>query len=424
MDKKPKILFTFIESGMGHITSMQSIVDSMTKNYADEVEIINDYVMQHNESTVKYEKFLTKQVQNTNSIKGFGQFIFGILEIIGAQGLLRALHKTIFKKPFEIALQEIDKFKPDVIVSTHYFITHCAIEYKRRFNPNVLIVTYNPDNNTHLWWDRREGLFFVNNEMAKKEAIKRRRFKEENIRLVSYTKRQCILDTNESKEFYREKYGIPRDKFTVIIADGAYALGESKNFANKLFRTKMPLNILFIAGKNDKMYEYMTRKQAKLKEKGKDNITLQVYHFVPEIHELYRASDLFITKAGPNSILDSVLMGTPVCVNFCPQPMEEAAYKHFVKKLGCGMGVFHAFKIRKVVEACITDPHKLDIYKENIAKVAGSDNGADSVADSIISALRTRGELPAEAPVSACEVDACADENPSEDTDNPIKATI
>lgn len=383
MEKKPKVLLTYIESGMGHITSIQSIVDSLKNKYGDHFELVTDYIMQHTEVTRKYEQFLTKQVQNTNSIKGFGPFIFAFIEIIGAQGLLRSLHKTVYRKPFEATLKEIAKINPDVIVSTHYYVTHCAVEYKRRFNPNVVIITYNPDNNTHVWWDSRDGYFFVNNEIAAKEAIKRRHFKPDNIRLINYTKRQVLMDTRGSKQDYREKYGLPADKFTVIIADGAYALGESKNYTNRLLRTKLPITILYIAGKNKKMFAYMQKKQQKLAQKGNTNITLKVYPFEPMIHELYKASDLFITKAGPNSILDSILMGTPVCVNFCPQPMEEAAYKHFVKKLHCGFAVFKARKIRKTVENLIRNPQELDRYQKHIARIASGNNGAETIADFI-----------------------------------------
>ena len=383
MTKKPRILLTYVESGKGHKTSMQSIADSLKNKYGSELELIEDNIMEHSPITQKYERFLTKQVQNTNSMKGFGPFMFWFIEVMGAQKFLNFLCKTLFRKPFDETLLAIDRHKPDVIVSTHYFLTYCAIEYKILFNPSVEIVTYNPDNNVHTWWDGRDGWFFVNNEFAQNEAVRKRGFKAENIRLVNYTKRQVIMDATGSKADYRKRYGLPQDKFTVIIADGAYALGESRKYAKKLLKTKKPLTILFIAGENDKVYLKMVKERYKLGKKGKTNITLRVYHFMPMIHELYKASDLFITKAGPNSILDSVLMGTPVCVNFCPQPMEKAAYIHFIKKLGCGFAQFKASKIRPTVEKLIDDPSLLDKYRDNIAGIAASENGADTIADFI-----------------------------------------
>lgn len=383
MQKKPKVLFSYIESGMGHITSMQAIVDSVTKKYSDEIDIVTDYVMSHSIITKKHETFLTKQVQNTNKFGGFGQFVFGIIEFLGGQGLLRSLYSTIFKSTKEAIFARFKEINPDIIVSTHHAITHIAIEYQRKVDPSCEVITYNPDNNTHVWWDSRQGWFFVNNDFAKREAIKRRKFNPDNIIQVNYTKRQALLDANLSKEEYRQKYDLPVNKFTVIVADGVYALGKCKQFTNKLLKTKKELTIIFIAGKNEKMYNYMIKKGNKLKEKGKTNITLRVYGFMSNIHELYKASDVFITKAGPNSILDSLIMGTPVIVNFCPQPMEEAAYKHFIKKLGCGQAVFKPRKIKKIVESYIDNPSLLDIYSNNISHISNTENGADTIADFI-----------------------------------------
>ena len=41
--KKPKVLLTYIESGMGHITSMNSIKASLEK-YSDKLDIVEDYM--------------------------------------------------------------------------------------------------------------------------------------------------------------------------------------------------------------------------------------------------------------------------------------------------------------------------------------------------------------------------------------------
>ena len=63
--------------------------------------------------------------------------------------------------------------------------------------------------------------------------------------------------------------------------------------------------------------------------------------------------------------------------------MEKAAYIHFVKKLGCGFAQFKASKIRPTVEKLIDDPSLLDKYRDNIARIAASENGADTIADFI-----------------------------------------
>ena len=84
MDKK-KVLRTYMESGMGHITSIKSISDNLKRLYPDDFEIIDSYIMQEDgdKSKIKMEKFIIKQTQNTNKIKGFGNFVFFLMNCLG-----------------------------------------------------------------------------------------------------------------------------------------------------------------------------------------------------------------------------------------------------------------------------------------------------------------------------------------------------
>ncbi len=375
MDKK-KILITYIESGMGHITSARSIADALKKNYSNSFDIIECDIMKHDEASKRFETFMTNQVKATNKVRGYGFFIFGLLELLGGQKFMRLAHKTLFRKACDAVIEVMRSYNPDILVSTHHLITYCAIELKKRYMPNLQIITYNPDNNVHCWWDSRDGLFILNNEFANIEA-KHRKFKDANIRNVHFTARECLLNNLQSKEYYRDKYGIPRDKFAVIVADGAYAAGKSKKVTDKLLKTKLPLTIVMLAGHNDEVYNYFASK------KVPDNITLIPLHFTKDAFEYYRACDLFITKGGPNAILDSMYMNTPVIVNYYPQPMEKAAKVLFVDKLKCGEYISSPRKIRKRVEQFIQDPSLLDEYRNNTTAFNTMPNGADEIADII-----------------------------------------
>lgn len=105
------------------------------------------------------------------------------------------------------------------------------------------------------------------------------------------------------------------------------------------------------------------------------------------VYELYRAADVFITKAGPNSVLDCVLMNTPVIIDYYPHPIEKATKKLFVDKYGCGEYIKSPKKIRKRVEEFIDNPSLLSEYAENTKNFNKECNGADEIADIIDNAL-------------------------------------
>ena len=89
---KQKILLTFIESGFGHISSMNSVYDALREKYSDYYDIEKSYIMREDgyKSLKWMESFITKQVQNTNGIPGFGKFVFPFIKFLGGHKLLRA----------------------------------------------------------------------------------------------------------------------------------------------------------------------------------------------------------------------------------------------------------------------------------------------------------------------------------------------
>ena len=390
MDKKPKVLLTYIESGMGHITSMQSIKAGLQK-YADVLDIKEDFIMHHSVPAKIYEKFITKQCAACVKHPLFGSFIFWFFDVIGGIESLSVLHHSIFYVAYHAIMKYFEEEQPAVIISTHYFITYVANRYKMKHDPKCIVITYNPDNNVHMWWDGRAGLFLVNNENAVQECIQKRKFDPERVINVGFSKRKEVVECTATKEELREKYNLPQDRFTVLLADGAYAVGRSKDFCRHLLWTKKPITILYLAGKNVKRHYYFLKKKAKLEKKGKTNIDFRILEFTPKIYEIYKACDLVITKAGPNTLLDCCLVGTPFVANLCPQPMEKAAYQLFVKQHKCGMGIFRDWQIQKAVEAMIANPYMLDEYKENMKYFQEMPNGAEKITEVIENELKKEG---------------------------------
>jgi len=368
-----RVLLTYFESGMGHITSIQSISDSL-KKYPD-IDIVESRVMQegNNPKMIGYENFIIKNTQLTNCLRGYGNACFNVLGAFGLR-FFRLLHKTTFAGATKGVIEYFKSQRPDVIVSTHYYMTYCGLEYKK-IAPEVQIVTYNPDNNVHMWWDNREGVFFVNNQSAYRQAL-RKHFDKDRVFQIPCTTRQCILDSKSDKIAYRKKFGLPQDNFTVIIADGAYAKAKADLIAGYLLNTDRQITIIFVAGKNRKLYD----KYVALKRNLPDNIYLEVLPFTPNIHEYYSASDIFVCKGGPNAVLDSVYMHTPVLIDYYAHPIEKATIDYFVDELGCGKAIFSPAKIKKQIEQWIDDPSQLQSYIDNTYKIDKRDNGAERIA--------------------------------------------
>lgn len=401
---KPKVLVTYIESGFGHIMSARAIASSLKARYADKIDIVEAEIMQddNDQTLIDFERFLTNQTKATNKYWHYGDLVFAIINL-GKTQFMKLVHHTLFQKAVNSAVEAFHIRKPDVIISTHYFVTFCAMEYKRKYcgEDDVVVVSYNPDNNVHVWWDKRSDIFITNNSRASTEAIRKRKFDYSHIRQVYFTAREEVKNFNLTKRECREKYGIPQDKFCIMIADGGYAGGKAKRYCEWIIRhSQKQLTVLFLAGKNKKLYDRFSAAALKIRK----NITLIPFEFTDKAYELYAAADLFVTKAGPNSILDSLFVGTPVMVDNCPHPIERATYRLFVKTYGCGIGAFNRYKASRLIDKYADNPSLLNEMRDNIAKNIDKNNdGANQIADIVYEQLKDKIEAATTEDDSAAE---------------------
>lgn len=418
---KQKILLTYVESGFGHISSMDSIYDAL-KDASAEYEIQKSFILTEDgfKNLTRMNKFFIKQVQNTNKIPYFGRFIFPIISLLGGQKVMRFFHRQLFRKSFLQGLEAIRLKKPDVIVTNHYFTDLLAVEYKRRIDNGVRLINYNPDPTLHTFWDKRDGIFVVNNPLAYDKAV-RYGFKKDNLRLVTPCVRKCVENDGLDRDRLRDKFGLPHDKFTVAIADGGYMLGRGPKFARAIIKKGLPITLCVITGDNKKRYEeFKAIEDGRSKIKTAPGMTLKTYEFLPNAFELYGAADVFLTKGGPNAVLDSIYMHTPVMIDYCPHVIEAGTVKVFINGHGCGETVFARRKAIKRIRAFMKDKSDLMKYEENIESLLSEGNGSSAVADIIIGeAEKQRLEYEARGEYFdrlASKIDITADDGMSDPT--------
>lgn len=382
--RKPRIIINYLEAGMGHITSAQAISEALKRKYSEELEIVDVKISEGNPTLKKFEENLIKEVKNTNKNNFNANFQFFCMDFFGRETTLKLAHNTVFAKASKQMQKLFAKQRPDMIVSTHFSPHHAAIELRNNYLNKVIVATYNPDPNVHGWWDNRSDLFFVNNPHAKKEAIEQNHFIPSTVKQVNFTARDNIVNCNLTKSECREKNNLPKDNFTIILADGAYASSKLKDFTNEFLKIKKPVTIIVIAGKNEKVQKYFEDKLPTVPK----NITMKVYGYVNNIQELYCASDIFVTKAGPNAIQDSLFMRTPIIVSYYASPIEKFTQKLFVKEYRCGETILDKVKARRQIEKWIDNPELLKPYIENCKKLDKTKNGADEIADHIYLSLK------------------------------------
>ena len=370
-----RVLVTYIEAGFGHITTANSIADALEALHDSDIEVVRKYMFKDEPVLRKLEKKFVRDVKWANMFPLHNHIQMAATHILGIHNSLPFVVSTIYRREREAYLRELEKIRPDIIIDTHYLTSFFAVEYRDKIDPHVRVVTYDPDNSVHNWWNIRVDKFVVNCMIAFHDALKHD-FTREQLMVVPFVTRKEIMAVSESKAYYREKYGLPQDRFVVMVAAGGYGRSGMNRVVDALLLVKHPITIVAICGTNQRLYHHLQHLQ---KQVG-PRIDLRPYEFVDKVYELNRAADVLLTKGGPNAMLDSALMGVPIGVFYCASNIEYVSTYLFTDVLNCGRSFWQAWRIVKWINECVVNPSILDIYVAGAHAVRAEGNGAVQIA--------------------------------------------
>lgn len=372
---KKRVLVTYIEAGFGHITTANSIADAIENLHDPNIELIRKYTFQTDPVLRKLEKSFIRDVKWANTFPWHNYIQMAATHIGGIHESLPFVVSTLYRRARKIYLNMLAEIQPDIIIDTHYLTSFLATQYRDEYDSHVKVVTYDPDNNVHNWWNIRVDKFIVNCRLAFHDALEHD-FTRRQLMIVPFVTRKEIMDVTESKAFYRTKYDLSQERFTVMVAAGGYGKSGMSRVVDALMFVKHPITVIAICGTNKRLYRRLQRMKAAVAP----HIDLRPYEFVDKVYELNRASDVLITKGGPNAMLDSALMGVPIGVFYCASPIEYHSMHLFTSILNCGRFFKRAPRIVRWINECVANPSILDIYKEAEQEVRDAGNGAVQIA--------------------------------------------
>ncbi len=386
-NNKPRVVFTFVEAGFGHIMPATAISNAFEKKYGDKCEVIRWNIFSDNNNPIikKYCNDIfswTKKVANNK----FLFFCEKISYLIGSKTTLRILDKK-FKKAKELSMKEIKKINPDLICSTYYSPSHFAIECKKEGDITPIVATYTPDPIIYPAWDRNGDLYFVNNEQAYNEALKSG-FKKENLKIVPFVIRENIKNVPTDKNINRKNLGLNENKFTVLLASGAYGTKKDKKVVDTILKANLDINLVVICGKNQKLLDYC--KSIKLQNKSKTSF--YPVGFTDRMFEYNGASDLFIGKSGANAMVESYYFGVPTIITSHANPLETEIAKFYINKKNCGKQIFNTNYLVKYIKNYMQNIDLQEDFKSKLS-LYNDVSGAEKIADELFNELKKQGKI-------------------------------
>jgi len=240
---------------------------------------------------------------------------------------------------------------PDVVVSVYPLCVHALAQARQQLGLSIPQVTVVLDLvNIHPTWGCPVVDYCLVPTESARQQVLRYGVPAERVRLLGLPVRLHFGTCQGEKEALQARLGLDPDLWTLLLMGGAGGVGPLLEVARALDEADLPLQLLVVTGHNERLRRKMA---AASWRKGVD-----LFGFVEQVWELVGASDLLLTKAGPQSICEGLNAGLPILI-FDVLPGQEAGNADYVVSHGAGLLIPSPEALVAAVQELLSHPGRL-----------------------------------------------------------------
>ena len=349
-----KIIIAYASAGSGHYKAAEAIYSYFNAHKQNNIELKLIDVLEKSNILFKniysygyvfivsYATWLWAVAFKTTHVKSLRTII----------KWLRFIINRINTKNFS---QVLIRENPDCIISTHFLPSEIAAYLKLKRKINSKIATVITDFGMHPFWLLEGADMYIVASNYTKEKLVAEGIEEEVIKVFGIPVDSKFLRAYE-KDSLCEKFGVQKDKFTVLITTGSFGIGPIEKIVDLLYRQTQ---ILVVCAQNRRLYR-------KLRSKKYPGVL--VFGFINNLQELMAISDIIITKPGGLTISESLAMELlPIFITAIPG--QETENIKILAQDEMGIYVRNLDSLKDIILDFKAHPDKLKKIKEKIKEI-------------------------------------------------------
>jgi 1,2-diacylglycerol 3-beta-galactosyltransferase len=211
---------------------------------------------------------------------------------------------------------------PDMVIS---FVPHFNRALGESFanvfpgRPFVTILTDIADYPPHFWIERQSQYFICGSERAISQARSMGHPENRIFRASGMILHPRFYEPPvEDRTTERERLGLRADLPTGLVLFGGHGSKVMLEIAERIERSQLNLQLIFICGKNDKLAGALRRQKSRYPR--------FVEGFTTEVNRYMQLADFFIGKPGPGSVSEALAMRLPVIVECNAWTLPQERY--------------------------------------------------------------------------------------------------
>ena len=312
-----KIVFAMIEAGGGHKAPAKAVMEALEASYPGRYQVtMMDFIKDI--GSVKVDASHKKSWKMFLEYPTLTHIMYQLQNTLGP--ITRAvLYRSMVAPAIKDAIRFVKKSKPDVVFSSHFFVTKALIEARRRSGVDFRIITYQTEIFTfHALWKLPETDWYVTASDRAAQSAARHGIKWSKIKAFPYPINPFFMASRRSKATVAAELSLDPCRKTFLFSFGNQGAGMIMQYLIALDLLSIPLNVIVVTGLNKALRARLTLKKSILQ-----NLRIVPIGYATNMNELINASDVCFIKPGPATMMECMHSAKPIIFNVAATPCEQ-----------------------------------------------------------------------------------------------------
>ena len=322
---RPVLLFLFSDTGGGHRSAAEAVVEAVQEIAGDSVEIrMVDFLRDHAPAPFNRLPEMYPAMVKVPAGWGLGY------KLSDNPRSVRMISRAVWPFISRAAKGVLGERLPDLIVSFHPLANEVvAKELARRdTQPPPFVVVVTDLVSTHaFWYLGARDITVVPSEPAKVQALDCG-LPNERIRAIGLPVAAKFCKPVADIRQLRAELGWDQERKMALIVGGGDGMGPLEQTARAVADSGLDVGIAVVTGRNAALFERL--------QSASWPVPVYVYGFVRNMPDLMQAADVLVTKGGPGTISEALNAGLPVIV-YSFLPGQEAGNVPYLTESGAGI---------------------------------------------------------------------------------------
>jgi len=344
-----RILFLFSDTGGGHRSAAEAVIEAIELEYADRVrtqmvDVFKDYAPHPLDRLPD----LYPKIVRLPQAWGMGY------RLSDGRRRARLISTSVWPYVRRSIRRLIAANPSDLIVSMHPLMNGTVLRALDEQRPYFITVVTDMVTTHAFWYSRKVDLCLVPTEEAGRRGVALG-LNPEQVLVVGLPVADRFCKPPGDRNALRARFGWAQDRPLVLLVGGGEGMGPLEEVACAIADAGLPVSLVVIAGRNERLKSRL--------ESRHWAIPAHIYGFVREMPDFMRAADILVTKAGPGTISEAFIAGLPMAL-YSRLPGQEEGNVTYVVSQGAGVWAPQTEQIVAAVKNWLEHP---EVYDQAVA---------------------------------------------------------